>query len=517
MENSFIFKENTPLSSFLEIVLIPSGCVFFVQSGADGGGGGGNSGGGENSDRDVSAEPVKKKRDDFSFDKIIGEGSYSTVILVTEKTTKKQYAMKVLDKRHIIREKKVQYVGREKEILTAIDHPFFVRLYFTFQDADHLYFGLSLAKKGELLDYLRKVGSFDENCTQFYSAEIIIALEYIHSKGIIHRDLKPENILLDDNMHIKITDFGTAKMVGHGGEDDKANSFVGTAEYVSPELLAKKTAFKSSDLWALGCIIFQLLAGRPPFHAPNEYLCFQKITKLEYKIPDGFPDNATDVVTQLLRLDPTQRLGCDQQGGFEPLKQHVFFEEISWKTIHEQTPPKLLPYLPSKSKGESGLRSEINVDPTDRDDEFEGRFLQCFGLGDEADGSAKETSETPDESDNNREAALEEQAKNSPWHPFINNELIVKCGLVDKRKGLFSKRRQLILTDAPRLYYIDPVNMVLKGEIPWSKSMRVEIQNWRIFFVHTPNRTYYLEDPTGQAQEWVDIINKWLLKCAERV
>jgi 3-phosphoinositide dependent protein kinase-1 len=95
-------------------------------------------------------------------------------------------------------------------------------------------------------------------------------------------------------------------------------------------------------------------------------------------------------------------------------------------------------------------------------------------------------------------------------HRFVNNELIVRTGLIDKRKGLFSKRRQLILTDAPRLYYVDPVAMELKGEIPWSSSMRVEIKNFKIFFIHTPNRTYYLEDPTGNGKNWVDIINKWL-------
>lgn len=463
----------------------------------------------------ASENMPKKKRDDFNFDKIIGEGSYSTVVLATEKTSKKQYAMKILDKRHIIREKKVQYVSREKEVLTAIDHPFFVKLYFTFQDTDNLYFGLSLAQKGELLDYLKKVGSFDENSTQFYSAEIIIALEYLHMKGIIHRDLKPENILLDENMHIKITDFGTAKVI-QDGEEDRANSFVGTAEYVSPELLQNKVAYKSSDLWALGCIIYQLLAGRPPFHAPNEYLCFQKITKLEYDIPTGFPDNARDLVTRLLVLDPMKRLGCDQQGGYEPLKTHVFFEDVDWTSVPEQTPPKLLPYLPAKSKGETGFHSDINVGGGEGDDEFEERFLHVFGLG-EATPEKKPVTRTPSQPDENeREKLLKEQQTNSPWHQFINSELIVKCGLVDKRKGLFSKRRQLILTDGPRLYYVDPVNMVLKGEIPWSSSMRVEIQNWKIFFVHTPNRTYYLEDPTGQAREWVDTINEWRQKSSKQ-
>ncbi|XP_064406861.1 3-phosphoinositide-dependent protein kinase 1-like [Halichondria panicea] len=459
-------------------------------------------------DSDSKAQP-KRSRDEFVFDKILGEGSYSTVVLATDKVTKKQYAMKILDKRHIIREKKVPYVSREKDVLTRLDHPFFVKLYFTFQDKDNLYFGLSLAKRGELLEYLKKVGAFDENAAQFYTAEIVLALEYLHSKGIIHRDLKPENILLDENMHIQITDFGTAKIIEGG--NDRANSFVGTAEYVSPELLQNKVAFKSSDLWALGCILCQLLSGRPPFHAPNEYLCFQKITKLEYMIPEGFPDNARDLVSKLLLLDPAARLGCDQMGGYPPLKDHLFFEDIDWETIHEQTPPKLMPYLPSNTKGESALRSDILIGDGSSEEGSELSDWELFP------SSTKSTNQTAAGSEGQeREEQLKQQAKDSPWNQFVNGELIVMTGLIDKRKGLFSKRRQFILTDKPRLYYVDPVNMDLKGEVPLSDSMTIEVKNWKIFFVHTPSRTYYLEDPTGQSQKWADTLNEWMAKRKAR-
>jgi 3-phosphoinositide dependent protein kinase-1 len=129
-------------------------------------------------------------------------------------------------------------------------------------------------------------------------------------------------------MHIKITDFGTAKILDND-KTTRANSFVGTAEYVSPELLTDKLACKSSDLWALGCIIYQLLAGLPPFHAVNEYQCFQKITKLEYQFPDGFPEAGADLVQKLLVLDPTKRIGCDECGGYAALKAHNFYAGIN--------------------------------------------------------------------------------------------------------------------------------------------------------------------------------------------
>lgn len=167
----------------------------------------------------------KKKPEDFKFGKVLGEGSFSTVYVVREISTGKEYAMKVLEKRHMIREKKVQYVSREKEVLSRLNHPFFVRLYFTFQDKEKLYFGLSYAKKGELLPYIIKLGSFDLTCTRFYSAEVVSALEHLHGLGIIHRDLKPENILLDADMHIKITDFGTAKIVTDGEVNEKGSNF----------------------------------------------------------------------------------------------------------------------------------------------------------------------------------------------------------------------------------------------------------------------------------------------------
>lgn len=204
--------------------------------------------------------------------------------------------------------------------------------------------------------------TFDEECTRYYSAQILDTIEYMHSKGVIHRDLKPENVLLDDQMRVKITDFGTAKILdppkkppqnGDGpngmsypedpakGDDSKANSFVGTAEYVSPELLTDKAACKASDLWAFGCIVFQLLSGRPPFKAANEYQTFQKIVGLEYEFPKGFPPVARDLVERLLVLDPAKRLNI------EHIKNHEFFDGIEWgRKLWKIKAPRLKPYVP---------------------------------------------------------------------------------------------------------------------------------------------------------------------------
>lgn len=281
--------------------------------------------------------------------------------------------------------------------------PGFLTLYCTFQDQQNLYFAMTYAKNGDFLPYINKVGSFDLDCTRHYAAELVLAIENMHKRGVIHRDLKPENILLDDKMHTMIADFGSAKFV----EDDdsvpvnihrqieeerldderkqqerdrldeqrrlngtksnpansrfrgRKNSFVGTAQYVSPELLRGMKTTKSADLWALGCIIYQMISGLPPFRAQSEYLIFQNVLKAELDFPDGFDECAKDLVKQILHLEPEQRLGAsDTINGttYTSIRSHEFFKGIDWKRLHKKTPPQIYPYLPGDE-----LRSQYRV------------------------------------------------------------------------------------------------------------------------------------------------------------
>lgn len=197
------------------------------------------------------------------------------------------------------------------------------------------------------------MGSLSEECCRYYGAQLLDAIEFMHSRGVLHRDLKPENILLDDKMRIKVTDFGTAKLIGRdrdeqGNEldtypqDTRASSFVGTAEYVSPELLSDKYVTKSCDLWAYGCIIYQMVAGKPPFKGKNEFQTFQKIVKLQYSFPPSFPVVLRDLIKKILVTNPERRFTSAQ------IQNHPFFEPQVWSqaAIWKSNHPRLLPYKP---------------------------------------------------------------------------------------------------------------------------------------------------------------------------
>ncbi|XP_023936762.1 3-phosphoinositide-dependent protein kinase 1 isoform X2 [Bicyclus anynana] len=461
---------------------------------------------------------AKRTAKDYIFGKMIGDGCYSTVFLAKDIHTGKEYAIKVCEKSFIIRQQKVQYIKREKDALNKLSNvPHgFVKLYCTFQDEERLYFVLSYAKNSELLKRINEVGSFEINVAKFYAAELLLALEQMHARKIIHRDLKPENILLDENMHLQIADFGTVKIMENDKkesavsiseeEENSSNdrsrkiSFVGTAQYVSPELLQHRVDTCASDLWALGCIIYQMISGLPPFRGSTDFLTFQKILKLDYEFPEGFPADAKDLVEKLLVLDHKKRLGAsdlETSDTYESIRQHPFFEGIDWENIWEQTPPKISPYLPGGSFEEEYTVPDYLEPGLDKR-----KIVELWEL--DLSTSRGILNISPEE----KRRRLEIQARESVWHKFVNGELILKQGLVDKRKGLFARRRMLLLTTGPRLFYVDPVNMVLKGEIPWSPDLRVEAKNFRIFLVYTPNRTYYLEDPQSYALEWERVIKE---------
>eukprot|EP01096_Ripella_sp_DP13-Kostka_P001319 TRINITY_DN1156_c0_g1_i1.p1 TRINITY_DN1156_c0_g1~~TRINITY_DN1156_c0_g1_i1.p1 ORF type:complete len:569 (+),score=250.40 TRINITY_DN1156_c0_g1_i1:79-1707(+) len=455
--------------------------------------------------------PRKRYKEDFDWGKVIGEGAYGEVKLATDKETGVTYAIKVLNKKHIIAQKKVEWVNREKVLLDRLRHPNIVNLYFTFSDPESLHFVLEYCPHGELLDYIRKNTCFSLEVARFYTAEIVSALEFMHDNGVAHRDLKPENMLIGDNNHLKIVDFGTAKEFK--SRSDRSKSFVGTAEYVCPELLINKEAGLSGDLWSLGCTLYQFVTGKMPFRAANDYLTFQLVMNRTLVFPDPIPPVARDLIDQLLTVDPEQRIG-NREGGYKELKSHPFFEGIEWENLSLQTPPPfsppdVLPVFPD-SKGPSSSSSSSSplapsspsLSPPDSEDLPSSSPSSSSPLSSSVDNSSSSSSPSTD-----RLSKLEEQ-KSSKWAKFLREgELLVQTSQIVKKRGVSKKKRQLILTDTPRLIYVDPSKMIERGEIPWSPQLKADAKDSSQFVVSVPGRNYKLSDPSGTAKQWVDSIN----------
>lgn len=213
--------------------------------------------------------------DDFLLLKVIGKGSYGTVMLSKKKDTGEVLAIKMLKKSYLKKRKQEDHTKTERYVLEEIKHPFIVQLKYAFQNKEKLYFGLEYCPGGELFYHLQKVGEFDEDVTRFYAAQLVLILGYLHEHDIIYRDMKPENVLLCDDGYIKLADFGLSKSEIVGDKD--AKSFCGTPEYLAPEILKKKGYGKSIDWWMLGSIIYELLAGLPPFYLKDREKLFKAI------------------------------------------------------------------------------------------------------------------------------------------------------------------------------------------------------------------------------------------------
>ncbi|CAH0490695.1 unnamed protein product [Peronospora farinosa] len=333
----------------------------------------------------VRSQSKKPSPADFMFGATLGEGAYARVVHARMKDLEVEYAVKIMEKRFIRKEKKVKFVMMERKVFSKISHDRVVKLFFTFQDNSYLYMVMELCRGGELLEVITKhqkeqtaAGYTDRACslelTRYYIAEVVVALEYLHQNA------KDET------------------------EESRHNTFCGTAEYVSPE---------------------------PPY------------------------------MPEIGRLPPTEYDGATEDWLF------------------------------------AGVATELQV----------------------SSGLALDPLPSPAEHVNVVEVARQKAAippamrrTSSLWNRFLlDDELIKMGGLISKRKGLFSKKRQLILTSKPRLIYIDPIRMKQKGEIPWSNDLYVNSKSATAFDVVTPNRVYHLNDLVNGSKKWIEAINAALV------
>jgi len=331
-------------------------------------GNGGNANAGHHEDR-ISIK-------DFDLLNVVGKGSFGKVMQVRKKDNGKIYAMKVLNKKTILDRGELEHTKAEKNILQKLVHPFLVNLVYAFQTDDKLYFIMDYINGGELFFHLQKEEKFSDDRVQFYCAEIVCGLEYLHNCGVLYRDLKPENILLTDDGHICMTDFGISKE-GLVSNDDKTATFCGTPEYLAPEILQGKSYGKAVDWWSFGTLMYEMLTGLPPFYSQDVQDMYNKIMNDKLVFPPQVPQDARALLSALLDRSPEKRLQDPKT-----IKNHAYFRGVDWeKIVRKEVDPPFVPDVKGKSDTSQVDREFLAETPklsVDKDSNLSSTLQQNF-------------------------------------------------------------------------------------------------------------------------------------------
>lgn len=287
----------------------------------------------------ISVPKVIWKLEDFDILQTLGTGSFGRVSLVLHRPSSVFMAMKKLRKADVIRLKQVEHTNNECNILSSLSfHPFLVKLITTFQDDLHLYLIMEYIGGGELFNLLRRTKTLPPFVARFYAAEVILSIGFLHERGILYRDLKPENILIAPDGHIRLTDFGFAKIVGRANSNREDISLpctwtlCGTPDYLAPEIVLSKGYGAPVDWYALGILIYEMLTGSPPFYSENQMKLYENIVHSPLSFPAGFDPIAKDLITSLLDKNPTFRLGSSPNGVHD-IMRHSWFRDVPWDQL----------------------------------------------------------------------------------------------------------------------------------------------------------------------------------------
>jgi protein kinase X len=275
--------------------------------------------------------------DDFELGVTLGTGTFGRVRLARFKraaavgeVVSSHYALKILRKSEILRLKQLAHIKNETVLLSLVEHPFIVNLVNHFQDECRLIMVLEFVPGGELFTYLRKEGRMGNDEARFFATQIVLVFGYLHSKSIAYRDLKPENLLLDRNGYLKMADFGFAKIV-----EQRTWTLCGTPEYLAPEIIQSKGHSMPVDWWACGVLIFEMLAGYPPFYDENPFGIYQKILSGTVDYPRHMDAKAVQLMKKLLVADLTKRIGC-LKAGVADVQRCKWLQKVDWKQVYNR-------------------------------------------------------------------------------------------------------------------------------------------------------------------------------------
>ncbi|KAM3599504.1 uncharacterized protein V6R79_007031 [Siganus canaliculatus] len=283
--------------------------------------------------------------ENFNCISVLGRGHFGKVLLAEYKKTGKLFAIKALKKGDIVTRDEVDSLVCEKrifEVINAARHPFLVNLHGCFQTADHVCFVMAYSPGGDLMTHIH-TSIFTEKQTRFYSACVLLGLEFLHKNNIVYRDLKLDNLLMDADGFVRIADFGLCKEgMGHG---DRTSTFCGTPEFLAPEVLTDNNYTRSVDWWGFGVLIYEMMVGESPFPGDDEEEVFDSIVNDDVRYPRFLSPESVSLIQKLLQKNPETRLGAGEEDAVE-IKRHKFFQGIVWDALlAKKVKPPFLPVI----------------------------------------------------------------------------------------------------------------------------------------------------------------------------
>ena len=449
---------------------------------------------------------------------------------------KKIYAIKKLDINSLLSVNRLYQAYLENDILNELDSPYIVKVYGAFEADEKIHIVMDYLPKGDFSYFIKSNYPLNIDIIKFYAAEMVLFLEYLQQKKLIHRDLKPQNIMIDEKGHLKVIDFGTVRKVGYyydkremkfkedksynvidsddikgvksvvnpdeqdvdeedeenedddddnDGDDNNINkkgmkrrvqrsmTFVGTAEYISPEVIADKPAEYGTDVWAFGVMLYQMIYNTTPFKAATNYLTFRKIENPEIEFPkdsNDISEEAKDLLKRIFVVEPKKRLGGGELGSendIRHLKQHKFFKNIKWNNLHNMTPPGFNENKFYESKKKSIYKKGKSKNQNEKDG---------YSVFD-------------DKSNSN------------------NNIKIIKEGYLKKKSSWFHYEKRYIIVDSTPRIIVKYINENSTKVIPLSKKCKISIVEDNCFDIKTPEKNHRFKGLANDGNDWAGLIS----------